>query len=74
MDTPDEPDYLRELIIYAADNGWGVTFSVNEHNQWAIGYMRGMGGGDLVADSDLTIAAMLALPALQRVMNERDPV
>lgn len=57
--TPDALQALGELLNLAARHGFGITVTPDAEG-WSIGYMRGMGGGDLAADYDLLTAVRAA--------------
>ncbi len=54
---------VGELIALGEQEGFGITF-VPDAEGWSIGYMRGMGGGDLVTGYDLGETARAALRPL----------
>lgn len=54
---------IGELLALGEQLGFGITFVPDEHG-WEIGYMRGMGGGELVAGYDLGDTARAALRPL----------
>lgn len=62
-DTPDISDAALEAIAYLLQNakikGIGITFEPDEVG-WKVGYMYGMGGGDLASGYDLETAVRAA--------------
>jgi hypothetical protein len=54
---------IGELLTLGEQLGFGITFVPDEQG-WEIGYMRGMGGGELVAGYDLGDTARAALRPL----------
>jgi hypothetical protein len=56
-------DSIAELLAAGQQYGIGVTFEPDEIG-WRIGYIRGMGGGDLASAYDLQTAARAALKPL----------
>lgn len=54
---------IGELLALGEQLGFGITFVPDEQG-WEIGYMRGMGGGELVAGHDLGDTARAALGPL----------
>jgi hypothetical protein len=56
-------DSIAELLIAGQQYGIGVTFEPDDIG-WRIGYIRGMGGGDLASAYDLQTAAKAALKPL----------
>jgi hypothetical protein len=61
--SPDALDAISELLLAGEQYGIGVTFEPDDVG-WRIGYMRGMGGGDLASAYDLETAAKAALRPL----------
>ena len=62
-----EHDPIRRLIFYAADNGFGITFEPRR-DQWKIGWMRRMGGGDLTTAVTLEEGCAAALAPLDELI------
>lgn len=61
-----DDDTLRaigELIALGEQEGFGVSFIPDEAG-WAVGYQRGMGGGELVTGFDLGDTARAAIRPL----------
>jgi len=56
-------DAISELLIAGEQYGIGVSFEP-DGTGWRIGYLRGMGGGDLSSAYDLQVAAQAALRPL----------
>jgi hypothetical protein len=55
MEEPFDDATLRaigELIALGEREGFGITFTPDAEG-WTVGYMRGMGGGDLLTGFDL---------------------
>jgi hypothetical protein len=50
---------VGNLLAAAKHHGIGVTFEPDSQG-WRIGYIRGMGGGDLASSYDLETAAKAA--------------
>jgi len=50
---------VANLLAAGKHDGIGITFEPDEEG-WSIGYMRGMGGGDLASAYDLELAAKAA--------------
>ena len=62
--TKDEAlEAVGELLAASEQTYIGLTF-VPDPEGWTVGYMRGMGGGDLASAYDLTTAARAALRPL----------
>lgn len=61
--TPEALDAVAELLRTSEQTMIGVTF-VPDPEGWTVGYMRGMGGGDLATAYDLADAARAALRPL----------
>lgn len=57
---------IGELLTLGEQQGFGITFVPDEQG-WEIGYMRGMGGGELVAGYDLGDTARAALRPLHDI-------
>jgi hypothetical protein len=64
--SPDALDAISELLLAGEQYGIGVTF-VPDDVGWRVGYMRGMGGGDLASAYDLETAARAALRPLMEL-------
>ncbi|HEY0373663.1 MAG TPA: hypothetical protein VGC94_02645 [Amnibacterium sp.] len=54
---------VGELLALAAREGFGITFTPGPDG-WTIGYMRGMGGDDLLTGFDLGDLARAAVARL----------
>ena len=54
---------IGELLALGEREGFGITFSPDPEG-WTIGYMRGMGGGDLLSGFDLGDTARAAMRPL----------
>lgn len=54
---------VGELLALGEREGFGITFTPDAEG-WTVGYMRGMGGGDLLTGFDLGDTARGALPPL----------
>lgn len=54
---------IGELIALAEQEGFGVTFNPDEAG-WTVGYLRGMGGGDLLTGFELGDTARAAMRPL----------
>ena len=54
---------VAELLAAGEQEGFGITFTPDGEG-WTVGYMRGMGGDDLVAGFDLGDTARAALRPL----------
>jgi hypothetical protein len=52
---------IGELIALGEQEGFGITFEPDPAG-WTVGYMRGMGGGELVTGFDLGDTARAAVP------------
>ena len=61
--TADAIDAVTELLRASEQTMIGVTF-VPDPDGWSVGYMRGMGGGDLASAYSLEDAARAALRPL----------
>ena len=61
--SPDALDAVSELLIAGEQYGIGVSFEP-DGTGWKVGYLRGMGGGDLASAYDLQVAAQAALRPL----------
>lgn len=63
---------IGDLLIYGKENGVGITFNPDASG-WTVGYLRGMGGGDLATAFDLhtaTVAAYRPLVELVLMLEE----
>jgi hypothetical protein len=60
---PGTLEALGELLTLAAREGFGITFSPGPDG-WTIGYLRGMGGDDLITGLDLGDLARAAVVPL----------
>lgn len=56
-------DAISELLVAGEQYGIGVSFEPDDTG-WRVGYLRGMGGGDLASAYDLQVAAQAALRPL----------
>jgi hypothetical protein len=56
-------DAVGELLSLAAREGFGITFTPGPEG-WTIGYLRGMGGDDLLTGLDLGDLARAAVVPL----------
>lgn len=65
------PDRLRELVFEAAEHGCGITIEPYRGDGWKIGYLRGMGGGDLVTAPTLEDAVAAAFEPLREMAERR---
>lgn len=54
---------VGQLIALGEQEGFGITFQPDAEG-WRVGFIRGMGGGDLHIDSDLERAAQGAVRPL----------
>lgn len=54
---------IGELLALGEREGFGITFTPDGEG-WTVGYMRGMGGGDLLTGWDLGDTARGALRPL----------
>lgn len=66
MTTPFDDETLKavgELLALGEREGFGITFTPDGEG-WTIGYMRGMGGGDLLTGFDLGDTARASLRPL----------
>lgn len=61
--TPAAIDAVTELLRAAEQTLIGITFTPDPEG-WSVGYMRGMGGGDLATAYSLEDAARAALRPL----------
>jgi hypothetical protein len=59
-------DAVRALLRAAGAYGIGVSFEPDSEG-WKIGYMRGMGGGDLASAYDLETAVRAAMRPLDEL-------
>ena len=62
---------VGELLALGEQHGIAVTFTPDVQG-WTIGYMVGMGGGDLLSGYDLGDTAGAALRPLQDLAERRD--
>lgn len=63
---------IGELIALGEQEGFGITFEPDAHG-WTVGYVRGMGGGELVTGfglGDTARAAVRPLLALSQRSKE----
>lgn len=56
-------DAVGELLAVCAQEGFAITFEPDAGG-WTVGYMRGMGGGDLISGYDLEETAKAAMRPL----------
>ncbi|TCC01327.1 hypothetical protein [Kribbella soli] len=61
--TQETLDAIADLLVLGEQHGIGVTFTPDGQG-WQVGYMRGMGGGDLSSAYDLDTAVRAALRPL----------
>jgi hypothetical protein len=54
---------IGELIALGEQEGFGITFNPDETG-WTVGYLRGMGGGDLLTGFELGDTAPAAMRPL----------
>jgi hypothetical protein len=54
---------IGELIALGEQEGFGITFNPDETG-WTVGYLRGMGGGDLLTGFELGDTARAAMRPL----------
>lgn len=57
---------VGELLAAGEQHGFGVTFEPDAEG-WRIGYLVGMGGGDLLSGHDLGDTARAALRPLEEL-------
>jgi hypothetical protein len=57
---------IADLLVAGEQHGIGVTFTPDDVG-WEVGYMQGMGGGDLASAYDLETAAKAALRPLMEL-------
>ncbi|MHA7297717.1 hypothetical protein [Pseudarthrobacter sp. MDT3-1] len=69
---------IGELLALGEQKGFGITFTPDAEG-WSVGYMRGMGGGELVSGFDLGDTTRAALRPLldlaerhEKARQERD--
>lgn len=73
-DTFDQStlEAIGELLALGEQEGFGITFTPDDSG-WSIGYMRGMGGGDLLVGFDLGETARGAVrPLLELSQRYKD--
>ncbi len=58
--TDEARERIRGLLEAGQTYGIGITFEPDGQGGWKIGYMRGMGGGDLATPYDLETAVAAA--------------
>jgi hypothetical protein len=61
---------IADLLVAGEQNGIGITFTPKDDG-WEVGYMVGMGGGDLSSAYDLETAARAALRPLMHLAARR---
>ena len=54
---------IADLLVAGEQHGIGITLTPDDEG-WEVGYMQGMGGGDLSSAYDLETAAKAALRPL----------
>lgn len=54
---------IGELLALGEQEGFGITFTPDSEG-WTVGYMRGMGGGDLLSGFDLGDTARASMRPL----------
>jgi hypothetical protein len=54
---------IGELLALGEQEGFGITFTPDPQG-WTVGYMRGMGGGDLLSGFDLGDTARASMRPL----------
>lgn len=64
-------DAIADLLVLGEQHGVGVTFTPDGEG-WTVGYMRGMGGGDLSSAYDLDTAAKAALRPLMALIRKTE--
>ncbi|MFE5342335.1 hypothetical protein ACFQ80_19075 [Isoptericola sp. NPDC056578] len=57
---------VGELLALGEQLGFGITFEPDAEG-WKVGYLRGMGGGDLASGYDLGETARAALRPLDEL-------
>lgn len=60
---------IADLLVAGEQHGIGITFTPDDVG-WEVGYMQGMGGGDLSSAYDLETAAKAALRPLMELAAE----
>lgn len=66
MASPLDEETLQaigELIALGEQEGFGITFNPDPEG-WTVGYLRGMGGGELLSGFDLGETARAAVRPL----------
>ena len=58
--TDEALQRIRGLLEAAQNYGIGITFEPDGEGGWKIGYIGGMGGGDLASGYDLETAVKAA--------------
>lgn len=65
-------DAIGDLLMIGKEHGVGVTFTPDSEG-WNVGYMRGMGGGDLSSAVDLHTATVAAYrPLLELIRRSQE--
>jgi hypothetical protein len=64
--SPEAMDAIADLLVAGEQYGIGITLTPDGEG-WEVGYMQGMGGGDLAEAYDLETAAKAALRPLMRM-------
>jgi hypothetical protein len=67
--SDDAMDAVRALLTAADAYGIGVSFEPDSEG-WKVGYLRGMGGGDLASAYDLQTAARAAMRPLDELADK----
>jgi hypothetical protein len=67
--SPAALEAVADLLVVGEQHGIGVTFTPDDVG-WEVGYMQGMGGGDLSSAYDLETAAKAALRPLMELAAE----
>lgn len=62
---------VSDLLALGKEHGVGITFTPDSEG-WTVGYMHGMGGGDLVTTYDLQSAAKASLRPLRDFVRDGD--
>ncbi len=57
---------IADLLVAGEQTGIGITFTPDDLG-WEVGYMQGMGGGELSSAYDLETAARAALRPLMEL-------
>lgn len=62
---------IGELIALGEQEGFGITFEPDDEG-WKVGYLRGMGGGDLAHGYDLGETARAAVRPLYELARKHE--